>query len=96
MHCLSYIQVELANRVYDHFKKLEYAPRDMHFGLASGVHLGRHRIGGLNCKNSAQSASNSLQFLTPTDPPAFSPKWTMTLNQNAYRALFGASSLCFF
>ena len=62
---------------------VQYAPRDLHFSLASGVHLGRHRIGGLNRKNSARCASDSLQLLTPTDPLAFSPKWTMTLNQNA-------------
>jgi hypothetical protein len=68
------------------FKKLQYAPRNMHFGLASGVHLGRYQIGGLNCKNSARCASNSLQFLTPPDPLAFLSKWTMRLNQNTYCA----------
>jgi hypothetical protein len=60
----------------------------MHFNFANGVHLGRQRIGGLNFKNSAQSASNSFKFLTPPDALACFPKWTMTLNQNTYCAQF--------
>jgi hypothetical protein len=42
------------------------------------------------------SASNSLQFLTPTNPLACFPKWTMTLNQNAYCAQLVAGSSNFF
>jgi hypothetical protein len=69
-------------------QKVAVRPRNMHFDFAKGVHLGRHRIGGLNFKNSSRCSSNSLKFLTPTDPLAYSPKWTMTLNQNTYCAQF--------
>jgi hypothetical protein len=66
----------------------------MYFGLAPGVHLGRHRIGWLNLKNSAQAPQTALNF--SANPSAgFFPKWTMTLNQNTYCAPLIANSQSF-
>jgi hypothetical protein len=47
---------------FDVYQKVAVEPHKIYFGLASGVHLGRHRIGGLNYKNPAQAPQTACIF----------------------------------